>query len=54
MMWEIAVIGILIVIICVSRGMIDSNKFVKDNSGLFKRIYAKTDVFQHKSLAKFY
>ena len=36
MMWEIAVIGILIVIICVSRGMIDSNKFVKDNSGLFK------------------
>ncbi len=36
MMWEIAVIGVLVVIICLSRGMIDGNKFVQDNSALFK------------------
>ena len=36
MMWEIAVIGVLIVIICLSRGIIDGNKFVQDNSVLFK------------------
>ena len=36
MMWEIAVVGTLIVLICVSRGMIDGNKFVQDNSAVFK------------------
>ena len=36
MMWEIAVIGVLIVIICLSRGIIDTNKFVQDNSVVFK------------------
>ena len=36
MMWEMAVIGVLVVIICLSRGIIDGNKFVQDNSALFK------------------
>lgn len=36
MMWEIAIVGILILLIFYSRGLIDTNKFVKDNDRIFK------------------
>ena len=35
MMWEIVVIGVLLIIVLYSRGLIDGNKFVKDNDALF-------------------
>ena len=36
MMWEIVIIGILVIIILYSRGTINANKFVKDNEEFFK------------------
>ena len=36
MMWEIMVVGILMVIMLVANGKIDGNKFVKDNSRIFQ------------------
>ena len=36
MMWEIAIIGVLMIIVTYSRGLIDGNKFIKDNEKVFK------------------
>jgi len=36
MMWEIAIVGVLIVIVLLSQGMIDGNKFIKDNEKIFR------------------
>jgi len=31
MMWEIAIVGVLLIIIFMVQGKIDGNKFIKDN-----------------------
>ena len=36
MMWEIAVIGVLLVVLLLAQGKIDGNKFIKDNEKIFK------------------
>ena len=36
MMWEIGIVGILLVIIFLVQGKIDGNKFIKDNEKVFK------------------
>ncbi len=36
MMWEIAIVGILLMVILFSQGMIDGNKFIKDNEKVFQ------------------
>ena len=51
MMWEIIVIGLLLIIVLYSRGLIDGNKFVKDNDALFKVI--KEDDYDFYVAAKY-
>lgn len=51
MMWEVAVIGVLILIVTYSRGMIDGNKFVKDNEKIFKLL--KEDDYDFYVAAKY-
>lgn len=51
MMWEIGVVGILMLIMLYSRGMIDANKFVKDNEKLFKLL--KEDDYDFYVTAKY-
>lgn len=41
MMWEIAVVGVLIFIILFSQGIVDTGKFVKDNEKVFKLLKEK-------------
>jgi len=36
MMWEIAIVGVLLIIIFMVQGKIDGNKFIKDNEKVFK------------------
>ena len=50
-MWEIAIFGILLLLIFYSRGMIDTNKFVKDNDKIFKLL--KEDDFDFYVAARY-
>ena len=51
MMWEIMVVGILMVIMLVANGKIDGNKFVKDNSRIFQLL--REDDFNFLVMAKY-
>lgn len=51
MMWEIAIIGVLIVVMLLSRGMIDGNQFIKDNEKAFNLL--KEDDYDFLVAAKY-
>ena len=51
MMWEIAVIGVLLVVLLLAQGKIDGNKFIKDNEKVFKLL--KEDDYDFLVEAKY-
>ena len=51
MMLEIAVIGVLIIVVLLAQGKIDGNKFIKDNEKAFKLL--KEDDYDFLVSAKY-
>ena len=51
MMWEIAVIGVLLVVLLLAQGKLDGNKFIKDNERIFKLL--KEDDYDFLVEAKY-
>ena len=51
MMWEIVIIGVILIVILYARGNINGNKFVKDNEMIFKLL--KEDDYDFYVAAKY-